>query len=406
MIAKSSPRILLVTAHCPHGPTYGAQLRTLHIARALKRCGDLGIAMFPFGPLSAEAVRRTAEEFKVAGTFHLSERACRSMAARLKREFDPYSADTEGKRLGTKDSERFEALCRDYDLIWFQGVALPNCLGRKEWERSVLDIDDVPSLCYIGKAREAQDAWARMKAKRKVIQWKRREAVLLDRFSILTVCSEEDRRYFGGSERVRVIPNGFQVIPDQPRNPAKGGRVGFIGTLKYAPNLDGLKWFIDHVWPLVREKDPEARLRVVGASSDVQVGDADAGIDELGFVDDTAGEIATWSLMVVPILVGGGTRIKIAEAFSRRCPVVATRQGAYGYTLRNGGECFLADDASAFAAACSALIQDEPLGRAMAERARVMFDRELSWDAIEPRIVRAVDACLQLNPTGAECATT
>lgn len=402
MIAKSSPRILLVTAHCPHGPTYGAQLRTLHIARALDRCGDIGILMFPFAPLSGDAVRRTGDEFKVEGIFHLSEPACRSMTARLKREFDPYSADTEGKRLSAKDAEKFEALCQGYDLIWFQGVALPNCLGRKEWERSVLDIDDVPSLCYIGKAREAQDAWSRMKAKRKVIQWKRREAVLLDRFSIVTVCSDEDQRYFGGSDRVRVIPNGFQSMPDRPRNPAKGGRVGFIGTLKYAPNLDGLKWFIEQVWPLIREKDPEARLRVVGASSDVVVGDEEAGIDELGFVEDAAREISTWSLMIVPILVGGGTRIKIAEAFSRYCPVVSTRQGAYGYSLGDGDECFLADDPEAFAAACSTLIENPSLGRSMAERARALFDQELSWDAIDPRIKKTVDACLQMNVASAD----
>ena len=397
MIANTAPRILLVTAHCPHGPTYGAQLRTLHIARALNRCGDLGIAIFPFGPLSDECVRRTKDEFKVSGIFHLSEPACRSMASRLKREFDPYSADTEGKRLKEEEAEQWEELCKDYDLIWFQGVALPNCLGRREWPASVLDIDDVPSLCYAAMEREAPDAWSRMKAKRKRIQWKRRESVLLDRFTMVTVCSENDRRYFGGGNLVRVIPNGFQPMPDKIRKPAKGGRVGFIGTLKYGPNRDGLKWFLESVWPLVRAQDPDARLRVVGAPSDVSVGNAALNIDELGFVEDTAEEISTWSLMIVPILIGGGTRIKIAEAFSRRCPVVATRQGAYGYSLANGGECFLADDAESFAAACSSLIEDEEIGRAMAERARAMFDRELSWDAIEPRIVATVKECLGAN---------
>jgi len=397
MIAKTAPRILLVTAHCPHGPMYGAQLRTLHIARALNRCGDLGIAIFPFGPLSDECVRRTKEEFKVSGIFHLSEPACRSMTSRLKREFDPYSADTEGKRLKEVDRERWEELCKDYDLIWFQGISLPNCLGKREWPGSVLDIDDVPSQCFTGKAREAVDAWSRMKAKRKVIQWRRRESVLLDRFTMVTVCSEDDRRYFGGSDRLRVIPNGFQPMPDQIRKPAKGGRVGFIGTLKYGPNREGLKWFLENVWPLVKGKDPAARLRVVGEPADVPMGDVALNVDELGFVEDAAEEISTWSLMIVPILVGGGTRIKIAEAFSRRCPVVATRQGAYGYSLTNGGECFLADDPESFATACSSLIENDGLGRAMAERARVTFDRELSWDAIEPRIVDTVEACLGLN---------
>ena len=101
--------------------------------------------------------------------------------------------------------------------------------------------------------------------------------------------------------------------------------------------------------------------------------------------------------MVIPIRCGGGTRIKIAEAFSCRCPVVSTSLGAYGYVVTSGRELMLADTPDDFAAACAMLIQDPSHGEAMANHARDLFDRELNWDAIAPRVGKAVAACLLQN---------
>src|SRR5207248_2505937 len=85
--------------------------------------------------------------------------------------------------------------------------------------------------------------------------------------------------------------------------------------------------------------------------------------------------IATWSIMIVPIRVGGGTRIKVLEAFARRCPVVATSLGAFGYELHDGDELFLADDPKLFASRCIELIQSPELGEAIADRAHRRFLR-------------------------------
>lgn len=399
MTQKKPLRILFVTAHCPHGPVYGAQLRTLHIARILKRCGEVDMLIFPFALLADEDLRRTNDEFQVRGVFYLNQRTNGSLGARLKREFDPYSADTESKRLSAGDQEKAMSLMDDYDLVWFYGISIPNCLGRKRWHNAILDIDDVPSQCFEGKAREAKDVRGRLLAKRKVVQWKRREKVVLKRFNVIGVSSEADWHYFGGGDRVRVIPNGFEA-PTRlvEKNPANPVRIGFIGTLNYAPNLEGIRWFVDEVWPLVRARIPSARLRLVGAGTDSFNAGEDSNIDGLGFVDDSVAEISTWALTIVPIFVGGGTRIKIAEAFCRHCPVVSTTQGAYGYSVTSGDECFLADTAGEFANACLSLLEDPDVGAAMTARARAKFDREFDWDAIAPRVIAAVNACLEFRP--------
>ena len=386
---------MLVTAHCPHGEVYGGQLRTLNIARVLNQCGTLEIVLFPFGPLSEEALNASRDEFSIRKVFYFSQPSSSSLFARLKREFHPYAADTEAKRLSKVDENEMFQIASEYDLIWFQGIAIPNCLGRARWPNSILDIDDVPSQCFMGKAKEARNHKDRLMAIRKVAQWKRREKVFLNRFSVMAVCSEQDRDLFGGSDRVCVIPNGFDAPASEPvRKPPSFPCIGFIGTFQYTPNVEGIRWFVDKVWPLILEQRPDVRLRLVGTGTEHGVGGHQSNIDGLGFVTDSESEIATWTLMIVPILVGGGTRIKIAEAFSRGCPVVSTNQGAYGYQIQNGRECVLADEACDFAKGCLILIEDPIACDAMIQRARTMFDRELDWKAIAPKITRTIEVAL------------
>ena len=101
--------------------------------------------------------------------------------------------------------------------------------------------------------------------------------------------------------------------------------------------------------------------------------------------------------MVIPIRLGAGTRVKIADAFSRKCPVVSTRLGAYGYEVEDGRELRMVDDndAGAFASACVALIRDREGAEAMAERAYEAFLEKWTWDAIAPRVWAAAEDCLR-----------
>lgn len=351
--------------------------------------------LFPFSPLKEDSLRASREEFTIRKVFYFSQPSSRSIIARLHREFHPYAADTEAKRLTKADENEMLNLADEYDLVWFQGISIPNCLGRARWPNSILDIDDVPSQCFMGKSREAVTYKARLLARRKASQWKRREKVFLNRFDVLAVSSEQDRAYFGGSERVCAIPNGFEGSESVTvKKPVSTPRIGFIGTFHYGPNLDGIRWFVDRVWPLILKQRPDIILRLVGTGTETGMFNQHPNIEGLGFVADSESEIGSWTLMIVPILVGGGTRIKIAEAFSRGCPVVATTQGAYGYQIQNGQECVLADEAEDFAKGCLSLLEDPVICGEMIQRARTMFDRELDWKAIAPKITRTIQVAL------------
>jgi hypothetical protein len=105
-------------------------------------------------------------------------------------------------------------------------------------------------------------------------------------------------------------------------------------------------------------------------------------------------EIASWSAMIVPIRFGGGTRVKIAEAFARRCPVVTTAVGAFGYDVHDGKEVLLADRPEDFASACVRLLRNPQLGEALSETAHKRFLQEWTWDSFQNNVVAVMDECL------------
>ena len=213
---------------------------------------------------------------------------------------------------------------------------------------------------------------------------------------MLGVCSESDRQYLSLKAPVHVIPNGFECPVGEPvRRPAPTGRIGFIGLFDHLPNLDGIQWFVRECWPQIKRQAPDARLRLVGKLSAGSLNLPGPDIDTLGWVSDPAGEIGTWSAMIVPLRFGAGTRLKIAEAFSRKCPVVSTRLGAYGYEVQAGRELLLADRPEAFAAACLSLIREPSRGTDLAGHAWQHFVKQLTWQSITPRIHAAAEDCLR-----------
>jgi len=226
--------------------------------------------------------------------------------------------------------------------------------------------------------------------------WRYRESRLPKMFYGLGVSSEADRGYLGKHPSIHVIPNGFQRPERFPqRSPVSPPRIGFIGTLDYYPNSDGILWFIKRVFPIIKNKCQSVVLRLIGSRTNEGIGNLERGINGLGYIKDPTVEIESWSLMVVPIFVGGGTRIKIAEGFSRKCPVVATSIGVYGYEVSDGKELLIADDAQTFAEACLKIITKPTEAAQMADRAYKKFLEKWTWEAINPRVWAAVEYCMQ-----------
>ena len=184
----------------------------------------------------------------------------------------------------------------------------------------------------------------------------------------MVVCGEDDRVFLadklGEAEKVFVLPNGYsEAYFDAdfwPRQPSHTGSILFCGALDYSPNVDAIDWFADEIWPQIRQAMPEVIWQIVGKSPDhrsARWGALD-GVELIGEVPDVRPYYQSAWLQVVPLRIGGGTRLKIVESLAMCCPVVSTRLGAQGLGLKDGEDLLLADQAAAFAARVLELLTD------------------------------------------------
>jgi polysaccharide biosynthesis protein PslH len=376
------PRVLYVCSCWPADRAYGGQLRTLHLARALQRISDVTILVVGANETDHHARALTEQEFHVADDIRVEPLRASSLRRWTESLINRGFVNIHGVSVSQEDEHRVLDLARQYDLVWFCKLRTANYFRSARWQRAVVDVDDLPSAVASSAGRNNRLWSMRLLARARTWMLMRHEQRLLDRFASIVVCSETDKQRFGATNaaRVQVIPNGFEVNAGQAlRAPTKPPRIGFIGLFDYAPNLDGVRWFVDECLEQVRRQVPGVRVRLVGKHTDGPLKPDHSAVDGLGWVDDPSEEIATWSAMIVPVRMGGGTRIKIAEAFSRRCPVVSTSYGAYGYEVRDGMELRLADTPAEFAAACVWTLLNGPASVAMADRAHEAFLERWTW---------------------------
>lgn len=392
---SSKIRILYKSSSWPCGAAFGGQIRSYNIAKCLSRIGAVDVLYVGMDVEDTRSRCLTAEEFGVLNPIRPLHSPNRGIFSKLRWAFDTNYYNVHGLSISQEEHLFLSQKKKSYDLVWVLNSRTANILGIGGRERGHLDIDDVPSTYVRGLAQNERRTFRRLKLRVQQALLRRRELSLQSRFETLSVCSDDDRRYLEGDDRMHVIPNGFARPKQDPvRDLAHPPRIGFVGLYSYAPNSDGVRWFLSQCWPILQERIPGIRFRLVGKETDGPDAPRMPGVDNLGWVDNPAAEMATWSAMVIPIRFGGGTRIKIADGFSRKCPIVSTTLGAFGYGAVDGRQLRLADDPKAFAQACVDLIERPDEGAAIAERAWSEFLEKWTWDAIAPRVERAAEDCL------------
>ncbi len=389
-------KILFLTSHCPSGRSYGTQIRTFNIVKTLGRLGKVSLIVAPWFPIDKESVDKTGREFNLTRIAYLARNEVRNPIVKVRRVLDPSFLNTDGIMACTSDREAVSRMIVEHDIVWVHTILTANAFQIFKWPHAVLDIDDIPSRLFYSAARFEKKAAKILDLYRKSLLWRCRERILKRRFDVIAVCSNEDRRYLGDDGRIQVIPNGFSMPQDVPYySPTVPAKLGFIGTFRYEPNRKGIEWFIQNAWPMVKRSVPNAKLKLIGLGSDEYYANMGADIDGLGYVEDPTKEIASWSAMIVPVIIGGGTRIKIAEAFSRKCPVVSTSLGAFGYDVVDQKDLIIADNPKEFASACVRLLTNRELGRIISENGWKKYLQNWTWDAIGASVSKTVEKCLK-----------
>jgi len=183
------------------------------------------------------------------------------------------------------------------------------------------------------------------------------------------------------------VPTGVDLDHFAPRSRMSQPTTDlvFLGSMDWRPNIDGVRWFAADILPLIRRRLPECSLAVVGRLPTPEIrrlADADARIQVTGTVPDVRPYLWESAVSIVPLRVGGGTRLKIYEAMAARVPVVSTSVGAEGLDVRDGENIALADSPEAFAERCLILLSDAEARRKQAQAAWEIVAACYSWEVV------------------------
>jgi polysaccharide biosynthesis protein PslH len=183
-----------------------------------------------------------------------------------------------------------------------------------------------------------------------------------------------------------VVPNGVDCQYFSP--PPAGTEIepyslAFSGSMAYVPNHDGIAWFIDEVMPRIKREVPQVKLYVIGRSPPPHIRKrASMCVHVTGTVPDVRPYVWRAAVFVVPLRMGGGTRLKIAEALAMKKPVVTTQVGSEGIELVNGESALIANDPEAFAQAVMRLLKDRALGARLSVAGHSLIRRKYEWKTI------------------------
>jgi glycosyltransferase involved in cell wall biosynthesis len=229
----------------------------------------------------------------------------------------------------------------------------------------------------------------------------RYERAALQRFRHIVAVSGHDRDLMttmmpGAS--VTVVPTGVDVAMYRPDGaaPRSGSTVMFLGSMDWPANIDGVEFFCEQVWPRVIAVAPTARFQVVGRNPPPRIRRlASASVEIVGGVESVLPHLHAAAVFVVPLRIGGGTRLKIYEAMAAERAIVSTRVGAEGLDYRDGHDLLIADDAENFAGAVIELLKNPDrrgeLGRAAGDTA-ARFDWSVVSRKFEAVLRHAIES--------------
>lgn len=225
-------------------------------------------------------------------------------------------------------------------------------------------------------------------------QWKRMlrfEAAALARFDLVLAVSDADARTFAElypdslAAPAHVVQTGVDTDYFTPAATTPGRtHMVFTGSMDWLPNEDGMTFFCREILPKIREAEPGASLSIIGRAPTPAVRRLAEipGVDVTGRVDDVRPHIALGAVYIVPLRIGGGTRLKIFEAMSMAKAVVSTTIGAEGLPVTAGRHLEIADDPARFAQEVVRLMRDGHARRAVEAAARALVVEKYDWSAV------------------------
>lgn len=389
--------ILYVSQMPASPPRFGAQARIHGLMTQLAQRHDL------------TAVMLVDDEFDIDECRLAMQAYCRDVVL-IK---NPYGADGLAKRLlqlrslaSTKSFERLRVVvpemqqaldkvlrAKRFDIVNLEFTFLGHCDLRQAppGEKIPVVVVDSHNIDYDLAWQYTRTGGSPIRRLYAEVNWrklKREELRTYRNADGVYLCSVADQRRLLDevpTARTMVIPNAADVdfYKPRPTDPPPDGRtVVFFGLMSYMPNIDGVSYFIGDIWPRIAAANPDARCKIIGGSPPPQLlALAGPRVEFTGFVPDLRPHLSAAAAVVVPLRLGGGTRLKIVEAMAMSKAMVSTTLGAEGIDAVAGRDILIEDQPDAFADAVTRLLVDPELATRIGNSARQLSEARYAWSA-------------------------
>ncbi|PWU00624.1 MAG: hypothetical protein C5B51_24730 [Terriglobia bacterium] len=221
---------------------------------------------------------------------------------------------------------------------------------------------------------------------KRMYEYERRVSLEAGQIVAVSAADAEEMRRLFGVARVTGIPTGVNIDYFRPpQNSAETTGLVFVGSMDWLPNVDGLLYFVREILPLIRRGKPDCALTIVGRTPPPKItalAERDPLIRVTGTVPDIRPYLWEAAVSIVPLRIGGGTRLKIYEAMAARIPVVSTTVGAEGLTIHPPDDIRIADTPQDFADRCLELLEDRAARCRQAAAAWEMVRAGFSWEYV------------------------